>query len=250
MTIRALIVDDEPLARDLLREMLAPHDRLEIVGECRDGAGAVAAIVSLTPDLVFLDVQMPGMSGLQVIEAVGPERMPRVVFVTAHDRYAAKAFELHALDYVLKPFDEDRLANTLRRVFASLAPDDLERRLAALLAGFAPAPGERLVIQEAGRALLVPVDEVDWLEAAGKYVVVHAGRETHTLRGSISALEAELDPRRFVRIHRSTIVRLDRIREIRGNPGGDGEVVLRDGTTLAASRSHRHRLHAPLGRRG
>lgn len=258
MPIRALIVDDEPLALELLREMLAPHRSIAVIGERRSGTDAVEAIAALAPDLVFLDVQMPEMTGFEVVEAVGPARMPAVVFVTAYDRYAVKAFEVHALDYLLKPFDEERLDRAIRRVEGALdraRPDPLGDRLAALLAELgARVPErrerpERLVIQDAGRAVFVPLDAIDWIEAAGKYVIVHAGAATHTLRESIGALEAELDPRRFARIHRSTIVRVDRIREVRTLFGGEYEVVLRDGTELGSSRGYRHRVQALLGRR-
>ncbi|MCY1062415.1 response regulator [Nannocystis sp. SCPEA4] len=248
MAIRALIVDDEPLARDLLREMLAAHPQVAVVGECRSGAEAVQAIGRLAPDVVFLDVQMPEMNGFEVVASVGAARMPRVVFVTAHDRYAVQAFEVHALDYLLKPFDDERLARAVARLDA--AGDGLDARLAALLAGrTAPRP-ERLVIHDGSRALFVPLAEVDWIEAAGKYVVVHAGEASHVLRESISTLAAELDPHSFARIHRSTIVRIERIREVRSLLGGDYEVVLRDGTALTTSRGHRHRVQALLGRRG
>ncbi|PCC75460.1 two-component system, LytT family, response regulator [Nannocystis exedens] len=175
---------------------------------------------------------MPEMSGFEVVAAVGP---------TAHDRYAVRAFEVHALDYLLKPFDDRRLARAVARLDA--AGDGLDARLAALLAERAPARPERLVIHDGGRALFVPLAEIDWIEAAGQYVVVHV------LRESISTLEAELDPRSFARIRRSSIVRIERIHEVRSLLGGDYEVVLRDGASLTTSRGHRHRVQALLGRR-
>jgi two-component system LytT family response regulator len=257
-SLRVLLVDDEPLARDSLRLILASDPQVEIVGECGDGASAVTAIRALSPDLVFLDVRMPELDGFGVVDAVGPERMPAVVFVTAYDEHAVRAFEVHALDYVLKPFDDDRLRAALSRAREHLAltrDGALSRRLAALLAGAPDASGsrapdesaparwlERLQVPVGDRIRLVRVEDVDWIEGAGNYVRVHSGREKHLVRATLAALERELDPRRFVRIHRSAIVNVDRVRELEPYTGGDYIAFLQDGRKLRVSRTYRERL--------
>ncbi|MBV9772905.1 MAG: response regulator [Gemmatimonadetes bacterium] len=253
--IRALIVDDEPLARDLLRFMLEEEADVEVVGECRNGAEAVEAVRDDPPDLLFLDVQMPELDGFGVVRALEPEGLPTLVFVTAYDRYALRAFEVHALDYLLKPFDEARLAETLRRARERLSradPDEVGRRVLAMLAEMEPRRRrhvERLVIRSEGRARFLPVAEVDWVEAAGKHVLVHAGKSEHHLRESISRVEEQLDPDAFIRIHRSTLVRIDRIREVQSWFGGDYVVILQDGTKLTSSRGYRGRLQELVGKR-
>ena len=257
--LRVLIVDDEPLARDSLRVILSAEHELEIVGECGDGAAAVAAIRSLAPDLVFLDVRMPGLDGFGVVDAIGTDRMPAVVFVTAYDEHAVRAFEINALDYVLKPFDDDRLRAALARARAhlELARDGaLSRRLAGLLANVpdaardsaagdgGPAWIERLQVPVGDRIRLVRVEEIDWIEGAGNYVRIHSGREKHLVRTTLAALERELNPRRFVRIHRSAIVNVDRVRELEPYTGGDYIAFLMDGRKLRVSRTYRDRLLA------
>ncbi len=252
--IRALIVDDEPLARDLLRSLLADEEDVEVAGECGNGHDAVAFITERAPDVVFLDVQMPEMDGFGVVQTVGVERMPPTVFVTAFDRYALQAFDAHAVDYLLKPYDEERLGRALRRVREQLRRDpigaDVGRRMIALLEQLDARNRylERLVIKTDGRATFLPVREVDWIEADGKHVNVHTGKKTHQLREGIARLEQHLDPDDFLRIHRSTIVRIDRIREIQPWFQGDYVVILQDGKQLTSSRGYRDRLRELLGR--
>lgn len=252
--IRTIIVDDEPLARELLRSMLEAEMDLEVVAEYGNGEDAVEGILEHEPDLVFLDVQMPELDGFGVVQAVGTERMPVTVFVTAHDQYALKAFETHALDYLLKPFDDVRLQRTLRRAREGLhrAPmlEPVAHRVIALLDQLDARSRfvERLVIRTEGRASFLPVHEIDWIQGDGKQVAVHAGKQKHTVRDSMARLETQLDPSAFVRIHRSTIVRIDRIREVQPWFQGDYLVVLMDGTELNSSRGYRERLRELIGR--
>jgi len=250
--IRTLIVDDEPLCRERLRTLLQEDPEISLVGECGDGAEAVAALREQECDLVFLDVQMPVLDGLEVVEAVGPERLPTVVFVTAYDRYALRAFEVQALDYLLKPFDRERFAKALARAKAHVRRDrsaEASRQLLALLGDVRPGLRhlERLVIKSGGRIFFLKMEEVDWIEAAGNYLRLHVGAETHLLRETMNALEGRIDPSRFLRIHRSTIVNIERIREIQPAFHGDFVVILRDGTQLALSRSYRQRVQDVLG---
>jgi two-component system LytT family response regulator len=212
-SLRVLIVDDEPLARRRLIGLLKDEPEIEIVGECADGPSAVAAAKRLMPDIMFLDVQMPGMDGFDVIEALGPLRCPPVVFVTAYDEYALKAFDVHAVDYLLKPFDRKRLRQAVTRARAlTLNDKDLGRRLAAVMADIrAGCPEPRFAVKSRGRVYFVRVDEIDWIEASGHYLTLHAGRSEHIIRDTITHIESRLDPRRFVRVHRSTIVNVDRI---------------------------------------
>lgn len=258
--IRTLIVDDEPLAREGLRVRLTRERDVEIVGEAIDGVAAVEAILALTPDLVFLDVQMPGLGGFDVIERVSDTYLPIVIFVTAYDRYALKAFDVYALDYLLKPLADDRFTLALSRARRACGLDadrDVDRRIAGLLAmrsegaaGPAGAAGAvaakpyltRLPVKSRDRYLLLRIDEVVWIEAAQNYVQIHARRGTFLVRGTMAELEAQLDPARFARIHRSTLVNLDRVREIRPGWHGDFDVVLDDETTLKLSRHYRDRV--------
>ena len=245
--IRAVVVDDEPLARQRLRKLLKGDPEIELVAECADGAEAITAICRHAPDLVFLDVQMPEVDGFEVLRSVGPARMPLVVFVTAYDRYALRAFDVHALDYLLKPFDRERFAAALERAKQRLRGErraEAGRKTLALLASLRPdaAPLERLVIRSGGRVFLLRVGEIDWFEAEAKYVRVHAGKASHLFRQAIGALEPRLDPRRFARIHRSTIVNLDRVKLLEPTFHGDYCVVLHDGTRLTLSRGCRTKL--------
>ena len=245
--IRALVVDDEPLARARLRQLLEQDGDIRLLGECADGVEAIAAIRDRRPDLVFLDVQMPEKSGFDVLAALDPAERPAVVFVTAHDHHAIHAFEVNALDYLLKPFDEDRFRRTLARAKAALAtdPHDLHRRTLALieeLKGPRRPPVDRLMIREAGRLFFLRTDEIDWIESEGNYVRLHAGGASHQLRETLSRLESQLDPGRFLRIHRSTIVNLDRVKEIQPLFHGEHRVLLADGTELTLSRGYRDRL--------
>jgi two-component system, LytTR family, response regulator len=244
--LRVLIVDDEPLARRRLKALLKDEADIEIVGECEDGASAVAATTRLSPDVMFLDVQMPGMDGFDVIEALGPGRCPAIVFVTAYDKYALKAFDVHAIDYLLKPFDRKRLRRALTRA-RILASNEKEmgRRLLAALGDFrAGRPQERIAVKSRGRVYFIRAEEITWVEASGHYVTLHAGRDEHVIRGTIQDMESRLDPERFVRIHRSTIVNVDRIKELLPSFHGEYTVVMRDGTRLTSSRGQSERLQA------
>jgi two-component system LytT family response regulator len=251
--IRALIVDDEPIARRGIRHHLCGEPDVEVVGECGDGAAAVAAIGELAPDLVFLDVQMPEVGGFDVVDAVGVARMPAVIFVTAYDQYAVRAFDVHALDYVLKPIEGERFRRALDRARERLerTGDDVAERIAAALGDLGRTVPrrypKRLAIRSDGRVTLVDVREVDRVEAAGNYVEVYAGGKARLMRETLTNLEARLDPETFVRVSRSTIVNADRVRELRPMFNGDFVVVLRDGTEVSASRRYRQSLDALLG---
>jgi two-component system LytT family response regulator len=246
VTIRALIVDDEPLARRRLRTLLTSETDVDVVGECEDGVSAIAETRRLTPDLLFLDVQMPGLDGFDVLEALGPSTSPAVIFVTAHDAYALRAFDVHAVDYLLKPFDRSRLRHALSRVRAMrLDVADVGRRLLSLVADVkANRPLERLVVKSRGRVYFVRVDEIDWIQTAGHYLVLHAAGKEHLIRETISALEQRLDPDRFVRIHRSIIVNIDRVKELVPTFHGEYDLELGDGTRLASGRGYSDRLQA------
>jgi two-component system LytT family response regulator len=250
--IRALVVDDEPLARQRVRTLLEADPEIELVAECADGEQAVTALEEHKPDLVFLDVQMPLLDGFGVLEALGGGWMPVVVFVTAHDRYALKAFEVHALDYLLKPFDRERFQAALERAKAQVRKEQdggVSEKLFALLQDVKDArrPQDRLVVKSAGRVYFVRIEDIDWIEAAGNYARLHVGKDTHLLRESMSGLEARLEARKFLRIHRSTIVNLERIRELQPTFHGDYAVTLRDGTELTLSRGYRDKLQELLG---
>jgi two-component system LytT family response regulator len=247
--ILVLIVDDEPIARRGVRLQLKGEPDIEIIGECANGLEAVAAIQKFTPDLVFLDVQMPEMDGFEVIEAIGVERMPRVVFVTAYDQYTLRAFEIHALDYLLKPFDRERFLKALNHARSSLERGEINRKLIRLLDDRLASrkPLERLVIKSGGRIYFLNVEEVDWIEAADNYVELHVGRESHLLRETISGLAARLNPEQFLRIRHSTIVNLERVKELRPLFRGEYLIILRDGTELTSSRRYRKNLDAILG---
>jgi len=252
MSIRTLIVDDEPLARDRIRGLLETESDFEVTSECNNASDAVAAIKQLQPDLVFLDVQMPELSGFDVLESVLPAPLPIVVFVTAHDQYALKAFEVHALDYLLKPFDRERFSAALKRVRAQLILQEengeLNKKLIALLESVKSERKylDRLVIKSSGRVFFLKVEEIDWIEAAGNYVRLHAGKDSHLHRETMSGLESRLPPERFVRIHRSSIVNIERIRELRTLFHGDYELILQDNTQLVLSRAYREKLSSHL----
>ena len=259
MPVRTLIVDDERMARKRIRTLLAADTDVDVVGECSNGRDAVTAIHEREPDLVFLDIQMPELDGFAVVHAIGVHRMPVTVFVTAFDQYALKAFEAHALDYLTKPFDRERFQTSLgrakhqvqlrsaaRTTAASAGPrePELNARLVALLSELERRSqyAERLMVKTAGRVVFLRVDEIDWIEAAGSYVRLHVGREGHLLHEGIAALMTRLDPSRFARVHRSTIVNLDRIRELQPWFHGDAVAILRDGTRLQVSRTYREAL--------
>jgi len=253
--IRVLVVDDEPLARERVRQLLESEPDLELIGECSDGVSAVQAIRKETPDLVFLDVQMPELDGFGVVEEVGRERMPAVIFVTAHDQFALKAFEIHAVDYLLKPFDKERFKTALRRAKDQLQhrqTGDLSQRLSALLADVRPEPKtkylDRLAIKGSGRVVFVKVEEIDWIEAADNYVSLHVGQEEHLHRETMSTIETQLAPNKFMRISRSTIVNVDRIKELQPLFHGEYVVILRNGTRLTLSRTYRDKLDQLMGK--
>jgi two-component system LytT family response regulator len=256
--IRTLIVDDERIAREGIRMHLAGEQDVEIIGECANGLEAVSSIQEKLPDLVFLDVQMPGLDGFSVIEAVGLDALPAVIFVTAYDKYALRAFDIHALDYLLKPFDRERFLTALARARVHIeraAEDGLNSRLLSLLAdlkagqegllessNIRPKYLERLVIKSAGHISFIGVEEIDWIEAADNYVELHAGRDAHLVRETMNALEAKLNPARFLRIRRSTIINIERIKELRPLFKGEYSVILKSGKELISSRRYRKNL--------
>ncbi len=251
--IRTLIVDDEPLARERLAGLLQPLEDIDVVGECRDGEEAVIAIHDLAPDLVFLDIQMPGMSGFDVIDAIGTDRMPLIVFVTAYDQHALRAFEVRALDYLLKPFDRERFTDALQRARKQLERDesgDIGRRLLAMVKDLRrdQPRTDRLVVKSGGRLFFLRTDEIDWVEAAGNYVRLHVGGASHLLRETMAAMEARLGSHKFFRIHRSRIVNIERIQELQPWLNGEYAVLLRTGARLTLSRGCREKLQETLGR--
>jgi two-component system, LytTR family, response regulator len=245
--IRTIIVDDEPLARDGVRLHLEDAPDVEIVGEAGSGEEAVSLIETMRPDLMFLDVQMPGLDGFGVLEAVGPAAMPVTVFTTAYDQFAVRAFDAHAVDYILKPWDPGRFRKALDRARSSIAArrrSQIDDSLGSLLDELRSRTQyvERLVVRSGGRIVILRAAEIDWVEAASNYVRLHAGGRDYLLRETMTALEAKLNPADFVRIHRSTIVRVDRIRELEPLFQGDYVVILTDGTRLTSSRGYRERL--------
>jgi two-component system LytT family response regulator len=251
--IRALIVDDEPLARRRIKSLLAHDQSVDVIGECSDGYKAVSSISELSPDLVFLDVQMPAMDGFEVIKTIGAEQMPTVIFVTAYDQYALKAFEVNALDYLLKPFNRSRFQKTLERaktMIKGLQSGPVNNQLLSLLGDLqreqqTPA---RFIIKAGGRVVFLRVEEIDWMCAVGNYVRLQAGRDSHLMRETMTGMEAKLDPASFMRIHRSTIVNLDRVKEVQPWAKGEYVVIMRDGTRLIMSRRYRERLNERLNK--
>lgn len=253
MSIRAIIVDDVDLARERIKLLLSDIE-IEIVAECANGREAIKAITGLKPELVFLDIQMPKISGFEVVEAIGVEEMPAVIFVTAYDEFALRAFEINAVDYLLKPFDEARLKRAVERAKREIgrrAPAaEMEEKLRRLLK---EVRGEqkylkRIPVKSARNTTLVLTEDVDWIGAAGHYLELHAGGETHLIREQLSKLEAKLDPEKFVRIHRSIIVNLDSIKSLHPLFNGDHIVVLTNGQELNLSRTYHEKLIALLMR--
>jgi len=250
-TIRTLIADDEPLARKGIRVRLEPQQDISIVGEATDGEEAAEYIQTLKPDLVFLDVRMPGIDGFEVLDRVAPVHMPLTIFVTTYDAYAIRAFEVHAVDYLLKPLSEARLNEALQRVrHELLLRDELEgsqNRLMRLLefvrgAGSESQFSHRFVVREKDKFIIVAARDIDWIESAANYVELHSGKKLFLVRETMRTLESRLDPNQFARIHRSTIVNIARIKEITREGTGDFEVMLLDGTKLRMSRSYQSRL--------
>jgi two-component system, LytTR family, response regulator len=261
--IRTLIVDDETIPRDGIRMYLAGEKDVDIIGECANGFEAVEVILEASPDLVFLDVQMPGLDGFGVIETVGVERMPTTIFVTAYDKYALRAFDVHALDYLLKPFDKARLLKALgrsreaagrgnngevhRQLLALIK--DLRREQRAASQSHTPAPvyQDRFVIKAAGRIFFLNAEEIDWIEAADNYVRLHAGRESHLIRGTITGLESKLDPDKFLRIRRTIIINTGRVKEMHQLFNGEYTIIFHGGTQVRSSRRFRNKLSLLLG---
>jgi two-component system LytT family response regulator len=258
--IRVLVVDDEPLGRVRVEDLLRREEGVQIVGTAADGAAAVDAIRTLRPDLVFLDVQMPGKTGLDVVREIGAGTMPATIFVTAYDQYAIQAFDVAAVDYLVKPFDDERFEQAFQRARRLLALEGMgqvhEQLLAVLEGGVAapakPVPGrrylERIAVESRGRVESVPVSEIDYIVASGPYARLQVGSRRYVIRETMQTLEEELDPRRFLRIHRSAIVRLDLVEALHRGQGGDSEVRLRGGVRLRVSRSRREALERWLGK--
>ena len=261
--IKTLIVDDEPLARETLRLLLSSNEQVVIAGECKNGQEAVDTLLKQDLDLVFLDIQMPEMNGFEVIEAVGAEKMPVVIFVTAYDQYALQAFEARALDYLLKPFDDERFEQALQRAFEQIHQrqvGELSTKLVDLIKSTAdqqhievrdePVGGsflERIMIKERGSIFFVKVDEIDWIEAAGDYVSLNVGAKSHLVRETMSGLMKKLNPRQFVRVHRSSIVKVDSIRELKPYFHGDYIITLKNGKELKLSRRYWDQVEKVLG---
>jgi two-component system LytT family response regulator len=268
--IRVLIVDDEPLAREGLRKLCERDPEIEVVGECADGRAAVAAIEQIEPDLLLLDIQMPNMDGFEVLGAVGPDRMPQVIFVTAYDQFALRAFDVHALDYLLKPFSDKRFFDAIARAKQAIqqaGQSDLRARLLALLEAVGieekaigepshagtkartakPPVASRIAVKERGRVVLVRADDIDWIEAADYCAKLHVRERAYVIRESMKSLAARLDPARFFAVSRSAIVNLDRVREIQSFARGSHIVILNDGTRVTLSRARREVLERRLG---
>lgn len=247
MTIKTIIVDDVELARERVK-MLLDDAEIEIIKECENGREAIEAIRDLQPDLVFLDVQMPKIGGFEVIEIVGAEKMPTVIFVTAYDEFALRAFEVNAIDYLLKPFDEERLAKAVERAKREIKKQEsskgIEEKLRNLLKEVKTEPQylRRIPVKTSRGTTLVLTEEIDWIGSAGHYLELHAGRDTHLIREKLSALEMRLDPKDFMRIHRSTIVNLDRVKSLHPLFNGDQLIILKDGRELNLSRTYYDKL--------
>jgi two-component system, LytTR family, response regulator len=247
--MKTLIVDDEPLAREGLRLLLSRDTEVSAIREARDGLEAVAAIRERDPDLVFLDVQMPEMDGFAVVRTIGAESMPAVIFVTAHDHYAIQAFEINALDYLLKPVIEERFVRALARAkdrIRSNVAADSSRQIIGLLETIAAPQNylQRLAVRSAGKTIFLDVEDVDWIRAAENYVEVHVGRANHLLHVTMNTLENSLDPGMFLRIHRSIIVNLGRIKEVQSGAHGEYLITLREGARLQSGRTYAARLKA------
>lgn len=256
MTIRAVIVDDEPLARRRIGNLLEKAEDVELIAECANGKEAIQAIEESPPDLLFLDIQMPELDGFDVLQAIGVGHVPAVIFVTAYDQFALRAFEAHALDYLLKPFDDERFEAALQRARERIRQQkggDLDRRLRSLLEDVRGDRGDRgylqrLVVPVGHRSVFIRTEEIDWIEAERNYIRLHVGGRAYLLRESLSRIESALDPATFCRIHRSTIVNIDRIQAVESLFRGEYLVVLQDGTKLTSGRSYRGNLHALMGK--
>ena len=254
MTIRAVIVDDEPLARRRIRNLLAEAEDVEVIAECANGREAIQAIEKESPpDLLFLDIQMPEVDGFDVLNAIGIGSVPVVIFVTAYDQFALRAFEAHALDYLLKPFDDERFEATLERARERIRlqqEDDLDRRLRALLEDVRGGRGylQRVTVPSGHRSVFIRTEDIDWIEAERNYIRLHVGGRTYLLRENLSRMESALDPEKFCRIHRSTIVNIDRIKSVESLFRGEYLLVLHDKTELTSGRSYRPNVHRLMGK--
>jgi two-component system, LytTR family, response regulator len=246
--IKVLVVDDEFLGRERIRSLLGEHADIEIVGECVNGREAVEAIQNLKPDLVFLDVQMPKIGGFEVVEMIGAENMPAVIFVTAYDAHAIRAFEINAVDYLLKPFDEERFEKAVDRAVREIKTQELLAEIKGNLqksrqeVQTEPQFLKRVPVKSASGTTFVPTEEIDWISASGHYLELHTGNKTHLIREKLSAIETKLDPQIFMRIHRSTIVNLDRIKSLHPMFNGDQLVILKNGRELNLSRNYYDKL--------
>jgi two-component system, LytTR family, response regulator len=245
--IKTLIVDDEPLARKRIKQLLAGETGIEIVGECGDGKSAIAALRDLQPDLVFLDVEMPGASGIKVLEKSEPTELPAVIFVTAYDEFTIKAFDFHAVDYLLKPYSEDRFREALNRARRQVGQKNkhaVTERFADLFDYLKLNQNylKRVIVNAKNRLITLPVDEIDWIETYGNYLKIHTRGKSYLLRETMNNLSSRLDPEKFVRIHRATLINLDRVKEFQPMFGGQYTVVLRDGTELTLSRNYRQEV--------
>ncbi|MFH2002481.1 MAG: LytTR family DNA-binding domain-containing protein [Planctomycetota bacterium] len=254
--IRTIIVDDEPLARERIRTLLDAESDFEIVAECDGGAAAVDSVDSLQPDLLFLDIQMPEIDGFDVLSAIDPENIPAVIFVTAYDQYAVRAFEVHAIDYLLKPFDKERFKEALARVRTRTDPkgkedkNALTQQIAKLLDDVRTErrANDRILIKSEGKIFFLSTQEIDWVEAAGNYMRLHAGNEIHLMRETMSGMETRLPSDLFVRIHRSTMVNFNRIKEMQPAFSGEFTVILKNGEELKLSRKYRAELERRIGK--
>ena len=253
MTIRAVIVDDEPLARKRIADLLSTTEDVDVIAQCADGGEAIRTIEESTPDLVFLDIQMPEIDGFDVLHAIGVGHVPVVIFVTAYDQFALRAFEAHALDYLLKPYDDERFEAALQRARERIRQQqhgDVDRRLLALLKEARVDRGylQRLVVPSGHRSVFIRTEQIDWIEAERNYVRLHVADKTYLLRENVSRLASALDPATFCQIHRSTIVNIDRIQAVESLSNAEYLVVLQDGTKLSSGRKYRSNLHAIMGK--
>jgi two-component system, LytTR family, response regulator len=243
--IRALVIDDEPLARKRIRALLDAEPEIDVAGEAGSGTEAAALIRDVKPDLVFLDVQMPGMDGFSVLRALAPGAVPLVVFVTAYDDHAIRAFDVHAVDYVLKPVVAERFRAAVRRAIerlSSSSADVLSRQMASILERLPSGTGDRLTVRSGERTIFIRFDDIDWIDVEGDYARLHVGKDTHLLRETLTELEHRLPAPRFIRIHRSFIVQADRIQSVQPWFKGDYVLTLRDGTRLQSGRTYRQRV--------
>jgi two-component system LytT family response regulator len=251
--IRVLVVDDEALARERACQLLKADPEIEVIGQCGDGQTAVEKVQKDKPDLVLLDVQMPELDGFAVVEAIGADQMPPVIFVTAHEKFALKAFDVHAIDYLLKPYDRERFETAIKRAKDQLTrakSGDLQNRMTALIGEIKTQPktSNRLVVKTEGRVLLLKNEDVDWVEAADNYVILHVAADTHMLRETMTSIESRLPSDKFIRVNRSTIVNIDRIKELQPLFHGEYVIILKNGTKVTLSRGYREKLDQLLGR--